>query len=1038
MALDSYGDVYVAVVGPAEEDKGHVDIFDRQGSFITELHIEDPGEPKIVLEPRGIAVDSKGYLYVYSEGIFPMLLRYDPDPEHYNPAGGEIAYKQPASVVAGKLIKEEFSDYAALAVDPATDHLFVNVGVQHAPNGAIQEFGTGESGNPLVDENVAEVCCFDGPGLAIDSAHGRLYATDQATVNDPLVIRVFELAAPHAEIEEIDGSTTPEGSFITDRALSLAADEATGNIFAYDEEKLNVIYELTEQGEYLASIEHKLSSKLHKLQVVVDNGANSPHGAFATEGRYLWATAAPGGVGHAFAFAPANQCAPAVESAVAVHVGETEALLGGEVEPCQLPTTYRIEYVSEQQFGESEFEGATLAGEGTIPAGGNPVKVAGGATGLVPGTRYRFRVRATNELGSDEGEGAFKTYPSPPPPTFCPNAALRTGSSALLPDCRAFELVTPANTNGLVPFGLGSYGALFLSPTASTDGDRLSFRIEGGIIPGTEGTGSLNGDPYLATRGEGGWSTVGAGGKGSEFNSVEPGGHSPDQAYSLWRGVVNGAGTTYLRYPDGHSEPLGQGNLGTDPQALPGWISPGGTHIVFSSNVHLEKGVQAGAVYDRTGSTTHVVSLLPNDAAPSQAATYLGSSQDGRGIAFTLGPKLYLRYNDEQTFEIGEGLTFEGIAEGGRRIFYLKEGKLDAFDVEAGVIHFVTSSSPTVVNIARGGARAYFVSTAKLPSAPNPLGKEAEGGEENLYLSREGTISFVGILTERDVVGEPSSTLNRDGLGRWTEYVNTVGALPEDPSRTSYDGSVLLFSSRSPLTGYDNAGQAELYRYDSGVNTLICISCNPTEAPALAGAVLQTVGEQQYDFPTWGNDRIENLTSDGRRAFFESTEALVSGDVDGRRDVYEWEAQGLGSCAQPGGCLFLVSSGRSAQDDYLYGVSENGNDVFIDTNDLLVPGQDPDETRSIYDARVDGGFASSSTPGECLGEACQPTVAPPERPAQILHGFGNLPKPKPHCRKGRRAVRRHGRWRCVKKRHGANHDRKHHRSKATGKGRKTR
>jgi hypothetical protein len=1024
LAIDSYGDEYVALWRPFDAET-HIAVFNSEGRFLTdEINVPD------LVDPEALAIDSEGHLYVSTDGS--KIFRYDPDPEHYDPAAGEIAYEEPPTAIySGE------SSYA-IAVNPQNDHLFVNFGTPSTPNdefarSAIVEFGSAEEGNPPLDKEVAEVCCYPlGAGIAVDATQGRLYATSQSDLAHVLDIEVFELNAPHTRIETIKGSSTPEGSFVTKRGLALAADEATGHLFAYDEERLNVIYEMTEDGQYLSSIKHDLSNTGIDRQIAVDNGEYSPNGALRPDGRYLWATADPGKVGHLFAFEPREQCKPVVESLSVAHIGESEALLQAEVEPCQLPTSYHFEVVSQQQFAESGFTDATVAGEGTIPAGGAPVKVSAGATGLTAGTRYHVRVRATNELGSGEAEDTFRTYPSPPLTASCPEA-VRNGPSALLPDCRAYELVTPANTDGFAPTGGGSLGPLFLSPTVSSDGGRAFFGIEGGIIPGTEGTGSLAGDPYLASREEGdGWSTVGTGGKGSEFVAVARGGRSPDQQYSAWQGTADGTNSNYVRFPDGHSELVGQGTLGTDPAARPLLISDTGA-MVFSSSALLEpKAFAGGAIYERTDGSTQVVSLLPHGITPSQPATYVGGSQDGRGIAFEIGSgataKLYLRYNGEETYLIGEGVIFEGVAEGGKRIFYLEEGKLYAFDVGAGIITFAKEGAPTVVNVSRDGSVAYFVSRAKLTSVPNPMEKKAKVGEENLYLSREGAIKFVGIVTERDVVGE-GFNVRRDGLGLWSGWVDTIGGLPEDPSRTSVEGSVLLFSSRADLTAFDTNGHPEIYRYDSTAGTLLCLSCNATERPALADAALQSVGEDAEVFPTWVSDRIENLTSDGSRAFFESTEPLVAADVDGLRDVYEWEAGGVGSCNRPEGCVFLISSGRSAQDNFLYGVGENGDDVFIETNDLLVPERDPDETRSIYDARVNGGFPVPSKAGECLGEACQPTAAPPERPAQALNGFGNAKRK--HCPRGRRAVvRRHGRLRCAR----SHHHRRHHSRHTTVKG----
>lgn len=1038
IAVDDFGNVYVASAEAVEGTDGRIDVFDAHGHFLTEM-----AEPN---RPRSIAVDSKGYLYVYSlhtGDAEERLRRYTPTV--YDPAAGEIEYNP-----SGTLIAKHSSFLAALAVNPENDHLFVNFG--NSPTlgtNTLVEYGSGEEGNPLVDSSVdSQGPIFhspEGEGLAIDAAHGRLYAS----TNGPsvaLVIRVFELAPPHNVIETIDGSTTPQGSFLSDR-LSLAADEGTGNLFVYEQSLAKKIWELSEDGEYLATIDNGGLKGGEWHGVAVDNGASSPNGVLNdAEGRYLWATSAPNTTeAHAFAFGPSTEVEPTVESVSFSDVGEAEAELHAEVNPGQLETTFVFEYVSRAQFEASGFAGAQVAGEGTIKAGEFPVAISAEAAGLVPGTSYVFRVVATNELGSDEGSGTFATYPASSLGGPCPNDALRTGPSVLLPDCRAYELVTPPDTNARSPMGSTFIGTRFNSLTAAPEGGALSFRIEGGLIPGFDGSASLGGDPYRSDRGADGWSTVEVGGNSEEASAVQASGRSPDQGYSVWQAdgigtaVVGDDVTLYLHYPDGHSELLGQGSLGSDPAAQPRLITQGAGHVIFISSAHLEEAAApAGkeAVYDRSpGGPTRVVSLLPGGATPTDSASYQGSSNDGRGVAFTVGGTLYLRVDNKVTYQVGSGLTFEGIAEGGRRVFYLNgAGVLQAFDPAHGFVTFA-NGNPTVVNVSADGSTAYFVSTAKLTSALNPLHEEAEAGKQNLYVSHEGQIGFVGIVTEGDVKGE-GGEVKFNGLGLWLGAVRQEGgAAPgrfaSDPSRATPDGGVLLFQSRAPLTAYDSEGQIEIYRYDYAADELACLSCNPTEAaPDAGGAVLQSVAQDvESPKPITAYDVVPNLSPDGRRALFQTSEPLVALDTDGHQDVYEWEAQGSGSCIQPGGCLYLLSSAHSAKDDYLFAADREGSNVFIWTSDLLV-GADSDATPSIYDARIGGGFPES-TSAECQGEACRPSLTPP--PA--LPAPGSVPNSDPgnlsrSCPKGKRKVRRQGKVRCVTKKH----KKKHHHRPATRKG----
>ena len=1036
VATDSYGNIYVASFGLASDgSEGRIDIFDSSGFFITEI-IDPDG-------PRSLAVDSAGTLYVVNgiDANTPgrRIVRYVPTV--YDPASGEIAYGNPPAVVRAK----SPAPIIDIAVDAANDHLIENGTIE------IVRYGSATEGNPKLESFGAETLSTHHPttgmGLAVDAARRLVYVNAVNPEKDKFgeihyhpVIEVFDLDPPHELLAEIDGSTTPAGKF-SNSLVSLGVDEDNGHLFVYDWE-VSKLYELTESGGYVGTLEHGFQP-FYGPQIGVDNGEHSPHGALSLQGRYVYVPSHPTGVGHSFAFGPIGApCEPSVSSPSFTEVNETEAELGATVDPCNAPTNYVFEYTTLTQFNKEGFAGAQVAGSGQMPAAGVASKVSTTAEDLSPDTSYRFRVVVTNEEGSAEAEGSFSTYPA-----FglgpCPNDSVRTGFSALLPDCRAYELVTPPDTNSRTPLGLSKIGSFFTTQEASPAGDKVSFRLEGGTIPGIGGTGSVNGDPYLATRGSAGWSTSYAGPPALEAPVILTGSHSPDQGYSFWdnagggSSAVNGEPTNYVRYPDGHSALVGRGSLGIHPQAVGNLISEGGGHIIFTSGpnstaVQLEPNAAPDgtwAIYDRTSDeVTHVVSLLPGDVTPQagEDAGFVGASLDGRGVAFSIGSKLYLRYDNSETYEIGEDVTFAGVAEGGSRIFYVKGGNLFRFDAQTeAVTPFGGSGNVTPVNVSSDGSAAYFVSSTVLTEAPNPRGDEAVPGEENLYLSREGSISFVGTVTERDVDGEKLGGEMIDGLGLWTAAIGPTfappGRLAADPSRTTPDGSVLLFQSRANLTDYASQSSTQIYRYDSAGGVLECLSCNPTGAAPAGDATLQSMKQREDKEARSAYSLVNNLRADGRRAFFQSRDALVARDTDQLQDVYEWEDQGVGTCARPGGCVYLISSGHSRRDDHLHAVSESGDDVFFVSSDLLL-GVDSDETASIYDARVGGGFPESAA-AECEGEGCRGALPPPTvLPTPNTPPLGKEGKPAKPCPKGKRRVKRNGKVRCVKR-----HQKRHRR-----------
>ena len=749
---------------------------------------------------------------------------------------------------------------------------------------------------------------------------------------------------------------------------------------------------------------------------------------------------------------------PLAQTEPAHPVLYTEATLRAEVDPSGLSTTYRFEYGTSEAYGHSTAPQALAAGDG-------PLALEALLEGLAEGTAYHFRVLAENEAGASYGSDLTLHTFARPGGGQCPNAAYRVGPSAALPDCRAYELVTPPETNGYRPFwgSSGPENGGFPTDLAAAGGESLVFETEG-PLPDTEGNGVRNG--YRAERTPNGWHSVLYGPTYPQTSFLPTaGGVSADQGYSFWaakagehatgsldpeEGVANarylalpepGANPACGPEPGGRFELIGCGSEGTDPEAIGRFISPGAAHVIFLSAAHLEPGAPAKgttAIYDRSpGGATHVVSLLPGDITPGGSATYLGVSADGSAVAFGLGGTLYVRRDDAQTLEATGGpYTFAGLSGDGKRIFYadqefnlegsapLPPAGLFVCDLQAGPCAGPGAHEPTeiaagavFVNVAADGNRAYFTSTEEL--APG-----AEAGEHNLYLwgaAGEAT-SFVAILDNADLEGTYS-------LGQWVRGLDpkangTASGPAIDPSRTTPDGQALLFQSHAPLSGYDSAGHSEVFRYGAGEG-LACLSCGLEGTSAGSDAELQDEG---IGSPTTSAlAPIANLSADGQTAFFTTAESLLPADVNRLTDVYEWRA----------GQVSLISSGQSDRSSFLYAVSASGEDVFFYTLEQLL-GKDVPGSASLYDARVNGGFPEAGAEEPCQGDACQgagtpaPALLPPGSGGA---GGGNLPaaKPAPRCPKGKHRVRRKGKTRCVAKhRKKVKHHRRKHRAHRNG------
>lgn len=334
-----------------------------------------------------------------------------------------------------------------------------------------------------------------------------------------------------------------------------------------------------------------------------------------------------------------------------------------------------------------------------------------------------------------------------------------------------------------------------------------------------------------------------------------------------------------------------------------------------------------------------------------------------------------------------------------------------------------------VLGASENAEYAYFVADgAMAPGAVHgtcTANRNAAGELCNLYVEHEGALRLVAVLEGGDE-------------GDWGTHAVAQRTLGYLTARVSGNGRFVAFMSRRSLTGYDNrdvhsgAPDQEVYLYDAQSRSLACVSCDPTGARPVGvnAEQLQRVGAANLaaipgstgtremwiagNLPGWeevgtfGAALYEprNLSDEGR-LFFNSTDALVSGDVNGVGDVYEFEPLGVGSCAgsspvyvrAEGGCVGLVSSGLSSGESGFLDASESGSDVFFLTAEKLVT-SDTDAALDVYDARVCSEREPCVKPavssGECENAAsCRETLgSQPEvfgAPASgAFEGSGNV------------------------------------------------
>ncbi|MBA3865817.1 MAG: hypothetical protein H0X42_05655 [Solirubrobacterales bacterium] len=729
-----------------------------------------------------------------------------------------------------------------------------------------------------------------------------------------------------------------------------------------------------------------------------------------------------------FGSSPAADAAgpPVIVEAWASQVFSSSARIQAKINPNGASTSYHVDYITRAAY-EANLAASKPGFTGTLRTptttdfnlGGGSVAVLTGqiAFALNPDTAYLYRLVVKNSQGTVE---------TAPPLSFTTQS---NGNNVLLPDSRGWEQVSPIEKNG---GGIASPGSLAAGGVfqAAADGQSVAYSSSAAFGAGAQGAPPVS--QYLASRGAGAWATSNLSAPlfSGSFDFTNAG--DPYQVFSadLARALVlNGdhcrgegnecgvanpllAGTSapegfenyYLRtLSSGYEALLGNADIAFSSVrpsqfdlSLAG-ASPNLEHVVLSTCAALTGNAIQEPLGDCEPAKTNLYEFSPGaglqlvNLKPAQSSGALGASlaaqsgavsADGSRVYWSQGGDLYLRKNGTTTAVVETGAQFQTASLDGSLAFFTKGAHLFRYEA-AGAGTTVDLTPPGgvvgVLGASDDGAYVYFQTAA------------------GIFLAHGGTSIAVTGPT---------------GAGN---YPPATGA-----ARVSADGTHLLFLSTARLTGYDNTDQLtgdpdqETFLYSAaGAGSLTCVSCNPTnERPigpsAVPGAVPNGTAPDAVQ-----SYKPRVLSSNGLRVVFESDDAIALTDTNNNADVYQWEAQGEGSCNRGGGCVALLSSGRSPGGARLVDASSDGSDVFFVTDDSLVA-SDPGAV-DLYDARVGGGFPIPQEPTPCEGDACQPLPPVPVDPTltTLLSGPGNSAVRYPTAHKCKVGFHKH-RGKCVK------------------------
>lgn len=945
----SYGDVYVGDIGD-----GLISKFTGEGALVTSWgnngtdgtangQLTGAWTTFSSVDLSGIAVDGSGNLWLFRGGyeeLFefsqagtatapmcrPELGGADSVGLAVNPLSGTLytgaAFRyitaiEPDCAKNGFVsVPDEGDEATGLAVDAESGDLYVDVEGER-----IDDFLDSECvPNPYgcaASEVIGEGVLDEAAGLAVDAGSGVLYAVDVGS-------------------DRID--TFPVGLSASDEPASeVGAHEAVlrGLVNPYGAELSSCVFEYGE-GETIES------------QVPCEESTSSIGSGISPVAVQAKVSDLEGGAGYRFRLRAVNETGDVrsemgsfrtsilakIESASSETKLEEDGDVSTEVN-ASVDTNGVASTTCEIEYGTSVSYGVSVPCAPEALSNGADVQVSAQLPGLAQQTGYHWRLKVSDANGTEYSpDQTFVYLPGPVIQHGCENEAVRGESdinphsgiplSLDLPDCRGYEMVTPAVKNGaLLNNALGT-----LQPTFAADGSRaviMSTQCFASAVSCDPVRQSL-GVPFSFERGTNGWAVEpwappleGTAGDAVLSYNVNNG-----MALFALAGREGAAEQFYVRQPDGaltEIGPLAEQSSATidETQSDPINVTSDFSTIVYEAGT-VWPSLGNGYLYEYSGAGQAHPTLVGvsggqgSTSLISACRTLLGSatadrdgalSADGQVVFFTA-----LSCPTGTGTNVGVSVpaaTLYARVGGSRTV--LVSGSANAQDCDAAC----QKEPPADANFqgaSSDASRVFFTSTRQLTDEAN---EDSHVGDTALNCTAiavsDGGCNLYMFECPRDCENEAEKQLvdvSMSAIDGEAPGVQGVVAL-------SSDGSHVYFIAKGTLTNGANgegheplAGAENMYMYE-----------RDSEHPEGHLAFIATLSKS--DSEVYLKRREANVTPDGRFLVFLSHRGLTpdARRGEGPAQVYRYDAQSEH--------LERISIGQQGYDD-------NGNDGVGDAN----------------------------------------------------------------------------------------------------------